>query len=110
MFVMLLSLVACKKDPPPEAAGEAVQMDPATSVSVTMHSTEVKRVRAFCKDTGAESSAPVSDGQTVLLGGISGDQCRLFFKPELGSFGPIDGGQSWDCWVESGKDPTCKAR
>ncbi len=107
MLTALFLLTACKKTEPEVAAEPAPPpIDASTSVTVKVPEGTTK-VRLVCKDTGTKNGFEVS-GDQVLVTGLDGEQCSLFFMPGEKKFGPVSGGTSLTC-VNSGDDGvSCK--
>ncbi|MFT5583638.1 MAG: hypothetical protein ACI9VR_001218 [Cognaticolwellia sp.] len=109
-MVLLLSLLACKKEVPPEPAAEPVVIDMATAVTIEVLTPDVTRVSGVCKDTGERAEAVKGAGKEVVLPNLSGENCMLTFEPNRGTFSPVAGGETWICSAQEGKDVSCKAR
>ncbi len=107
-MVLLLSLLACKKEVPPEIAAEPVEM--STAVTVEVLTPDVTRVSGVCKDTGEKAEAVKGAGKEVVLPNLSGKNCMLTFQPDRGTFSPVAGGETWICSAQEGKDVSCKPR
>ena len=109
-MVLLLSLLACKKEVPPETAAEPVVIDMSTAVTVEVLTPDVTRVSGVCKDTGEKAEAVKGAGKEVVLPNLSGKNCMLTFQPDRGTFSPVAGGETWICSAQEGKDVSCKLR
>jgi hypothetical protein len=109
-MVLLLSLLACKKEVPPEPAAEPVVIDMSTAVTVEVLTKDVTKVTGVCKDTGEKAEAVKGAGKEVVLANLSGKNCMLTFEPDRGSFSPVAGGETWICSAQEDKNVSCKPR
>ena len=110
-MVLLLSLLACKKEVPPEtAAAEPVVIDMSTAITVEVLTKDVTKVSGVCKDTGEKAEAVKGAGKEVVLANLSGKNCMLTFHPDRGSFSPAAAGETWICSSQEGKEVICKPR
>lgn len=109
-MVLLLSLLACKKEVPPEPAAEPVAIDMSTAIAVDVLTPDVTKVTGVCKDTGEKASAVKGEDKLVVLANLSGDNCMLTFHPDRGSYNPVKGGEAWICSAKEGEKPSCKQR
>ena len=109
-MVLLLSLLACKKEVPPEPAAEPVVIDMSTAITVEVLTKDVTKVSGVCKDTGEKAEVVKGAGKEVILANLSGKNCMLTFHPDRGSYSPVAAGESWICSAQEGKEVSCKAR
>ncbi len=105
MLTALLLTVACKEEPETAAAKP---VDVSTSITVNVPE-GTEGIRVVCKDTGTNTTVDVSDNQDVLVEGVTGDECRITFLPSEDKFGPVTGGESYEC-VRSEGTLGCKSR
>ncbi len=108
-MMLLLSLLACKKEVTPEPAAEPVVIDMATAITVRVLTDDVTKVTGFCKDTGDKADVVKGAGKEVILPNLSGKDCVLTFQPSRGQFSPVAAGETWSCSAQEGKDVACKA-
>lgn len=109
-MVFLLSLLACKKEVPPEVAADAVVVDMSTAIAIDVLTTDVTKVTGVCKDTGEKAEAVKGPEKAVVLANLSGKNCMLTFHPDRGTFSPVGGGSSWICSAQEDKQVSCKQR